>query len=136
MEGKLTVPADTFAQLTESQRKNLNFRVTYGAAGETLSKIQDLRVDPQVVFEIATTVLTVARRGTGTGTILVNGQACGPECTQISLLFTAQTVVTLEAIPAPGSRFVRWETPAGEVLQGIVYENTDVTVLAVFELND
>jgi hypothetical protein len=113
---------------------NLNVRVTYGVAGETLSKVQDIGLDPVVVFE--TTSLTVIKAGSGSGSVIVNGQVCDVTCQQISVPFTEQTVVTLEAIPESGSYFVRWENEAGEPLEGIVYENTDVTIYAVFEITN
>ncbi len=82
------------------------------------------------------TQLTVRKRGSGSGTMLVNGQECGPACEDMQIPFTEHTVVNLEAIPEPGSYFVRWEDEPGQPLEGIVYEATDVSVYAVFEISE
>ncbi|MCP4287823.1 MAG: hypothetical protein GY792_25870, partial [Gammaproteobacteria bacterium] len=113
---------------------NLNVRVSWDTLSE--SQIQDITHTPQVVFQPAATCLTVIKTGNGFGSVIVNGQVCDVACQQLHVPFTEQTVVNLEAIPEPGSYFVRWEDESGQPLDGIVYEATDVTVYAVFGISE
>jgi uncharacterized repeat protein (TIGR02543 family) len=67
-------------------------------------------------FTLNSYLLTVAKAGTGSGTVMSNppGIDCGPDCQE---LFTNGTVVTLTAQAATGSTFTGWSgacTGAGQ----------------------
>jgi hypothetical protein len=79
-------------------------------------------------------VVIVRKQGTGTGTIRVGAQVCGPECTELTLPYTASARFTLQVMPATDSRFVGWQTAEGEIVEGsMFYAQPGDTVIAVFE---
>jgi hypothetical protein len=79
-------------------------------------------------------VVTVRKQGTGTGTILVGEQVCGPECPELTLPYTDGAQFPLQVMPTADSRFVGWQTADGNVVEGaIFYAQPGDTVIAVFE---
>ena len=78
--------------------------------------------------------LTVKKAGSGRGTVMVGTQTCDADCTVLQVAQTDKTALVLKAIPAAGSRFVRWETSDGCILTASVFRaEPGVTVVAVFE---
>lgn len=72
--------------------------------------------------------LTIAKAGTGQGTVTCNGTTCAPS-------YAEGTVVTLKATPAQGSTFAGW---SGKECSGtgscvVAIEEADVAVTATFE---
>jgi hypothetical protein len=79
-------------------------------------------------------VVTVRKQGTGSGTILVGAQVCGPECTELTLPYTAGVRFMLQVLPAADSRFVGWQTEDGNIVESaIFYAQPGEAVIAVFE---
>ncbi len=56
-------------------------------------------------FTLDTHALTVAKSGTGSGTVAAPGISCGADCTE---LYNFGSMVTLTATPATGSTFAGW----------------------------
>ncbi|MGZ4309671.1 MAG: InlB B-repeat-containing protein, partial [Gaiellaceae bacterium] len=83
-------------------------------------------------FALAPKTLTVSKYGTGTGTVTSSpaGIDCGATC---SRTYTHGTVVTLTAIPSPGSSFLQWLGDCPD-LEGpcTVTMSSNQTVIATF----
>ena len=84
-------------------------------------------------FNLQQFTLTVARAGTGTGTVASSpvGISCGADCTE---LYNAGTVVTLTATPATGSTFTGWSGACTGTGACNVTMNAAATVTATFNL--
>ena len=72
--------------------------------------------------------LTVAKAGTGTGTVSASGINCGADCSEDS---DEGTIVTLTASPAAGSTFAGWSGGA-ECSDGSVTMSADTTCIGTF----
>ncbi len=74
--------------------------------------------------------LSVTKAGSGTGTVTSNptGINCGADCTEI---YDSGTVVSLAAMPDPGSRFVSWSGDP-DCTDGSVTMNANKTCTATF----
>jgi hypothetical protein len=77
--------------------------------------------------------ITIRKSETGTGTIFIGAQACGPACVEVTVPYVAGARYTVQVVPAADSRFVQWETADGVPLASIYYAQPGETVIAVFE---
>ena len=80
-----------------------------------------------------TYTLTVARAGTGSGTVTASGINCGATC---SATYAAGTSLTLTASAATGSTFAGWSSTCPGFTSGAVTLNASCTVTAAFDLAD
>jgi hypothetical protein len=80
---------------------------------------------------VAGDTLSVAREGTGSGTVQGTGIACPPTCTHS---YPPATEVTLTETPAPGSRFAGWSGGgcSGSATTCAVTLTADAVVTATF----
>ncbi len=74
--------------------------------------------------------LTVAKSGTGAGTVTATGINCGTDCSEA---YGEGTVVTLTATPSTGSLFAGWSGDP-DCLDGTVTMTADKTCNAIFNL--
>lgn len=76
--------------------------------------------------------LTVAKAGTGSGTVTGTGISCGADCSQAGLSSGAQVVLT--AVPAAGSTFTGWSGGgcSGSSLTCTATISSNTTVAATF----
>jgi hypothetical protein len=102
--------------------------------GEIAAFVQpDAVVVYRVTADHHTHTVTVARRGTGSGTVRSSpvGIDCGSSCTAS---YPAGTAVRLRATFAPGSKFAGWSGACAGTLSCTVTANADQTVTATFTL--
>jgi hypothetical protein len=87
-----------------------------------------------VSTESPSAVITVQKSGTGTGTIVIGEQECGPDCPVLTVPYAEGSRYILQAVPAADSRFVGWQTEDGHIVEeAIFYAQPGETMLAVFE---
>jgi len=76
-------------------------------------------------------MLSITKAGTGNGGIVSGGtELCGSSCT--ATFFPPGGVITLTAVPAPGSSFVGWSGGCSGTGPCTVVSNTTVAVTAIF----
>ena len=78
--------------------------------------------------------VSVQKRGSGSGTLIIGGQTCDAECPALLVPFTSGESVTVSVIPADGSLFVGWENEDGTPLEGLHYAQPATQIYAVFEM--
>jgi hypothetical protein len=116
------------AELTLSHEERLNVYLYSNVSGSAVI-YDDVQVE-----EVVSSLLTFTKSGTGTGTLLVDGQECGPGCSELSVPYIEGQEFTLQAIPAAGSQFVEWQTPDGRPIEEwTFYAQPEDVVIAVFE---
>jgi Divergent InlB B-repeat domain len=77
--------------------------------------------------------LTVAKAGAGTVTSVPGGISCGTDCSEV---YTSNTSVTLNAVPAQGSNFIGWSGVCSGTGACTVTVTANTSVTATFaELN-
>ena len=90
----------------------------------------------QAVFDLVPAnnyVLTYSLTGEGSGTVTSNpnGINCEPNCAEP---FAQGTVVTMTAVPDPGSVFVAWQGSQGDCTDGVITMNGSRQCAARFDL--
>jgi hypothetical protein len=92
-----------------------------------------VNVNLQVSYTVnGSQLLTIAKAGSGSGTVRSSGQAgivCGPDCSEY---YVAGASVTLTATPADGSTFAGWSGPCSGTGTCVVGISLSTTVTATF----
>jgi hypothetical protein len=113
--------------ITSDQGSSMSFQIAEG--NQRLVVGRDL--DQIVTIVELLPRLMVHKQGTGSGTVTSNpaGIDCGEDCTE---LFDPDTLVTLEATPAPGSTFDGWSGACTGIVVCVVTMDQAQTVTASF----
>ena len=117
------------AELTLSHEERLNVYLYSNVSGSAVI-YDDVQVE-----EVASSLLTVTKAGTGTGTVLVDGQECGPACEELQVPYADYALLTV--IAADGSHFVRLEREDGTPVNVDSFEvSPGETIFVIFEHNE
>jgi hypothetical protein len=87
----------------------------------------------EIVHAQPSSLITVKKEGSGTGTVMIGDQACDSACMEKSVPYVEHRAVILKVIPDPDSYFAWWKTEDGEISKGTVRIQPGETVIAVFQ---
>jgi hypothetical protein len=94
----------------------------------------DFTVPSPDLREPAPASIAVQKGGTGTGTILIGAQVCGPDCPGMVVPYLPGSRYPVQAIPAADARFEGWQTEDGEPVEdALFYAHPGETIYAIFE---
>ena len=123
-----TATGTSYADTGLSPSTTYSYRISaYDAAGNTSAQSSALSVTTSA--GTATFTLTVAKSGTGNGTVSGGTINCGTTCTQTA---TTGTQITLTANPATGSTFTGWSGACTGTTNCTLTINTNTSATATF----